>query len=63
LTDAVEDKVLKNIISYLEINEAIHLRAVNKKMKALSEEYLNELTELAVYFYETTKVINSGILL
>jgi hypothetical protein len=56
LTVTFEPKVLKKIISFLEIEETIQLRAVNKLLKGLSEEYIKDLTELSIYFYETTKV-------
>jgi len=56
LTTTFEDKVLKNIVSFLEIDEAIKLRITSKKIKQITEEHLKELTDLSIYFYETTKV-------
>ena len=53
----LSDTILKKIISFLEIKETIHFRAVNKKLKSLSENHLNELSELGIFMYETIKVI------
>lgn len=59
LTETFDDKTLKNIIGYLDIDDAIALRVLNKKFKQVVEEHLKELTDLSIYFYETTKVFNS----
>lgn len=58
LTVVLKDSILKDIISYLEIDDTINLRRVNKKLKLMSEDYIKELTELSIYFYETTKFKN-----
>lgn len=58
LTETFEPKVLKKIISFLEIEETIALRSVNKVLKQHTEDYLKDLTELSIYFYETTKVFS-----
>lgn len=56
LTLAFDDKILKNIVGFLEIDEAIKLRITNKRLKQVIEDHLRELTDLSIYFYETTKV-------
>lgn len=56
LTETFNDKIMKTIVGFLEIDEAIKLRLVSKKVKFVIEEHIKELTDLSIYFYETTKV-------
>ena len=58
LTETFDDKILKTIIGFLEIDESIKLRTTSKKVKQIVEDHLRELTDLSIYFYETTKLKN-----
>ncbi len=56
LTESFDDKVVKNIVGFMEIDEIVNLRTTSKKFKQAIDEHLRELTDLSIYFYETTKV-------